>query len=197
MPFEGVDTILEAFERNVKRIPDAEFLGTRVDDHYEWLTFKQVKRNAFNFAAGCAKLELIPSVKADGKDWRFMAIQSKNRFEWITVHLANMYNNCTTVALYDTLGVDATRYIADQTKLTTVSLSVDLLERMLYIKLKDIAMPSENRMLNSLQNIVTLEKVLDQTLVNMAKEAGINIYSYADVIEAGIEFNESVNAFTP
>ena len=30
LPYDGVDTLLKAFRRNVKRIPNHEWLGTRV-----------------------------------------------------------------------------------------------------------------------------------------------------------------------
>lgn len=108
LPFPKIDTILKAFERNVNLSPDDEFLGTRVDNKYKWLSFKQVRMNALNFAAGAHKLGLIPEVEAEGQRWRFMGIQAKNRAEWVIIHLANMYNKCTTVALYDTLGMEAT-----------------------------------------------------------------------------------------
>jgi len=73
-PFPGVDTLLKAFERNCELTPNAEFLGTRTKDTYEWVTYKQVKKQAHNFAAGCVKLGLIPNVQAEGKTWRFMGI---------------------------------------------------------------------------------------------------------------------------
>ena len=70
----GVNTIVKAFERNVKRIPEQEFLGTRNNDHYEWLTFKQTHRLVLNFAAGCQRLGFSPDVEAENKTWRFMGI---------------------------------------------------------------------------------------------------------------------------
>lgn len=81
------------------------------------MTMYQVKKAANNFAAGIAKLGLITTMEAEGKKWRFLGIQSKNRKEWAIIHLSNMYNNTTTIALYDTLGVGASRYILDQTQL--------------------------------------------------------------------------------
>jgi hypothetical protein len=35
-PYDGVDTLLKAFRRNVGRIPDRPMLGTRVGNKYEW-----------------------------------------------------------------------------------------------------------------------------------------------------------------
>jgi hypothetical protein len=36
LPFEGVDTVLKAFERNVDLYPKDDYLGTRVNDQYQW-----------------------------------------------------------------------------------------------------------------------------------------------------------------
>lgn len=52
-------------------------------------------------------------------------------------HLANMHNKTTTVAFYDTLGPDAARYICDQTELTTVACSADLVEKLCKLKQDD------------------------------------------------------------
>lgn len=35
-PYKGVDTLLKAFLRNAKRIPDSPMLGTYVDGEYKW-----------------------------------------------------------------------------------------------------------------------------------------------------------------
>ena len=41
LPFPGVDTLFKAMKRNLERIPNCPWLGTRVGDHYEWLTWKE------------------------------------------------------------------------------------------------------------------------------------------------------------
>jgi len=59
---EGLDTLYKAFERNVKRIPNHEMLGTNNGKSYDWLTFAQVSTLAREFAAGTQELNLIPEV---------------------------------------------------------------------------------------------------------------------------------------
>ena len=39
---EGVDTILKAFQRNCKLMPNHRWFGTRVGNGYKWMTMKQV-----------------------------------------------------------------------------------------------------------------------------------------------------------
>lgn len=72
-----------------------------------------------------------------GEKMRFMGIQSKNRVEWALCHIANMFQKTTTVALYDTLGHQAIKYIVGQTLLSTVSLSLDSLKKLIEHKLSD------------------------------------------------------------
>ena len=56
------------------------------------------------------------------------------------LNLADCYSKITTVALYDTLGKDAMRFIINQTELTTVALSNDLITKFCQLKLDDAQM---------------------------------------------------------
>lgn len=106
LPFDGVDTLLKAFKRNVIRNPDHEYFGTKVkgnitidmshtrqfgEERYEWRTIKQVAEDAENFSLGCMELGLCPEIEGEGKMWRFLGIQSRNCREWYTAHLGNMH----------------------------------------------------------------------------------------------------------
>ena len=65
------------------------------------------------FAAGCQELNLIPEVEGpDGKNFRFLGIQAKNRKEWGIAHIGNFHSGTTTIALYDTLGEEASNRAA-------------------------------------------------------------------------------------
>lgn len=55
-------------------------------------------------SVGIMAFDLAPEIEAEGKKWRFLGIQSKNREEWNLTNWANMHQCITTVALYDTLG---------------------------------------------------------------------------------------------
>jgi|TARA_B110000305_G_C19295555_1_gene566436 long-subunit acyl-CoA synthetase (AMP-forming) len=75
------------------------------------MTVREIVETAKVLAAGFEAMGLTPPVQAEGREWRFMGIQSKNRKEWYLTHLANMHNRGTSVAFYDTLGPEAARYI--------------------------------------------------------------------------------------
>lgn len=111
LPEDGVDTLYKAFMANVEKMPNQPLLGTKGVKSYSWLTFAEAAKQAKFFACGCKEKGLVPEVEAEGRNYRFLGIQAKNRAEWGLAHLANMHNNCTTVALYDTLGVEASIYV--------------------------------------------------------------------------------------
>jgi long-subunit acyl-CoA synthetase (AMP-forming) len=100
-------------DRNLQRIPNSPWLGTRVGDHYEWVTWKEAMDLSQNLSYGIMELELCPEIEAEGKNWRFMGIQSKNRKEWVLTHAADIHQSITTVAFYDTLGPEATMFVIE------------------------------------------------------------------------------------
>ena len=52
-------------------------------------------------------------------------------------HLANMHQGVTTVAFYDTLGPEALKFIVNQTELTTMAVSIDLVSKIAKLKIED------------------------------------------------------------
>lgn len=75
-----------------------------------------------------------------------------------------MYNNATTIALYDTLGIDASRFIIEQCELQTICCSVDIVDKVLQYKSVDLKLPLNQQKCRTLKNMVTFEKVLDESI---------------------------------
>ena len=98
------------------------------------MTLHEVSEKAQEIASGCKALDLVPEVEAEGLTWRFIGIQSKNRKEWVMQHIANFHMGVTTVGLYDTLGDEALKYVINQTELTTILCSDDLVDKILAMK---------------------------------------------------------------
>jgi len=90
-PFPGIDTCMKAIRRNLERIPHHDLLGTRVGDAYEWNTWREVIAMAEDLSHGIMALKLAPEVEAEGRKWRFMGIQAKNRKEWALTNVAGMF----------------------------------------------------------------------------------------------------------
>jgi len=156
-----MDTLYKAMMKryNDPRCAAMEFLGTRNGKIYEWMTYKEMVDTAKLFAAGAMALDLIPEINHDGVPWRFMGLQSKNRKEWNLIHVSNMFNKCTSVGLYDTLGEDAEKFIINETKMTTIACTKDIIKKLLDWKESDNKLEPEAQMLSSLKNIVVLDVI--------------------------------------
>ena len=138
-PAPGINTLYKALYARVNDPTkcDLPFMGTRKGDMYEWMSIKEAASIAKQFAAGCAKLNLTPDMFAEDQTWRFIGIKAKNRKEWGLIHTANYHMGTTTVALYDTLGLDATKYIIDLTKMATIATTADMIKGVLSMKEED------------------------------------------------------------
>ena len=149
------------------------------------MTIKEVADEALLFAKGASKLNLCPEVEAEGTKWRFLGIQSKNRKEWTISHIANMHMKCTTVAMYDTLGEQAMKFVVNQTELTTVACSSDYVKKISQMKIKDKELPEEEQRMHRLVHIVSFEDNLSKEDLELADQAGIKVIPYHQVLEEG------------
>ena len=146
------------------------------------MSIKDTVETARYLAAGCAALDLAPLVEAEGRPWRFLGIQSKNRKEWNLFHLANQFNAITSVTLYDTLGTGASQYICEQTELSTIVTSADLILKICTMKTGED--DPEGKM-KGVKTIVSFEDDVPAQSLKMAEKVGINIMTMNDIIEAG------------
>jgi long-chain acyl-CoA synthetase len=147
------------------------------------MTCREVADIAEHLSYGMELHNLAPVVNAEDKEWRFIAIQSKNRKEWNLTNLANMHQNITTVSLYDTLGVDATKFIVNQTELTTMIVSNDYISKIIKMKAEDDA--AEAPKLFRLKNIVGFEDTVTEEQKEAAKKVGIELFTIFQLVEDG------------
>lgn len=188
VPFPGVDTLFKAVQRNYDRIPNNEWLGTRVGDKYEWMSWKESLEYAQTISYGIKALGLCPEVEGDGRTYRFLGIQSKNRKEWVLTHVANIYQTVTTVAFFDTLGPDANRFIINQTELSTIAVSVDFVKKLCQLKIDDQGMDQVK--MTTLTNLIVFEDDIPQADRDLAEKAGVKLHTFADVYKAGKEADD-------
>ena len=113
------NSILECWYKTVKEKPNNRFMGTRTKNAdgefgaYEWQTFAQVFVAYEEIAKGCKALRLleqIAEINEDGKEWSFMGIWAKNRWEWHTCMLSAMACQATVIGFYDSMGDSAVDY---------------------------------------------------------------------------------------
>lgn len=86
-----------------------------------------------------------------------------------------MRNSITIVPFFDSLGPDALSFVINQTELTTMCIEKNNLD--LLLKVKEIKCPT-------LQNLVLFEEATQEQR-EKAEKAGIKLYDYKEVLEAG------------
>jgi len=96
-----------------------------------------------------------------------------------------MYQGCTTIALYDTLGPDAAKFVFNQTRMATVFCSYEFVASLSKLKMED-AKNGEGKM-TSLKNIVVYEDNIRNEDKSIADEAGLNLVTMSYVIFKGEE----------
>lgn len=149
------------------------------------MTVSQVCEAAKNFAAGCDKLGLIPTIRAEGRDYRFMGIFSKNRKEWNIAHIANMHVQATTVGFFDTLGEDGLRFIINQTEMTTVCVTNETIRKVVEWKKQDNYKAEGDRYLHRLTHLISFDNELTHETAQKGDEVGLKILTFEEVIKQG------------
>uniref|UniRef100_A0A4W6C4T6 long-chain-fatty-acid--CoA ligase n=1 Tax=Lates calcarifer TaxID=8187 RepID=A0A4W6C4T6_LATCA len=145
----GVDTLDKLFEYAAMRSPHSKCLGTREviseeDEHqsngkvfkkvvlgeYCWRSYKEVHTAAYQLSSGLAALEQQPKNN--------IAIFCETRAEWFIAAQACFMNNFTLVTLYSTLGGPAIAHGLNETQVTHVITSRELLETKLKAILSEV-----------------------------------------------------------
>ncbi|XP_066508297.1 fatty acid CoA ligase Acsl3-like [Hoplias malabaricus] len=146
---EGVDTLDKVFEYAVKLFPDRDCLGTRevlceedevqpngkvfkkvILGEYNWLSYGETFRLAQKFGSGLAALGQKPQCN--------IAIFCETRAEWIIAAQACFMYNFPVVTLYSTLGGPAIAHGLNETEVTHIITSKDLLQSRLKEILLDV-----------------------------------------------------------
>lgn len=139
------------------------------------------------------QLGLCPEVEGEDKMWRFMGIQAKNRREWVLTHLADIHQSITTVALYDTLGQDAIRFVVAQTELSTIAVSIEYVKKLAQLKIDDMKMDEQK--MTTLKNLIVFENALTPEDKEIAEQAGISLYTIDELIQIGKDAKPEFKVF--
>ena len=174
------DTLYKAMYLTKERIPNNNWLGTRVGDHYEWITWRDGVEMAEHLSYGIEKLGLASTLEAEDKQWKFMGILAGNRYEWSITHCAGMHQKITSVPLYETLGQDAMKFVINQTKLTCISCSAVNAKKLLILKDEDTTGKTQ-----SLKNLILFENEITDELKTLNEKVGLNMHIFKDVVELG------------
>ncbi len=177
------NTIWKAFDNTVRLHPDRPFMGTRKIlsenklGEYQFRTYREAYYDVRKLAAGMILNDLLPEISTENHGvFKFLGLYSRNRYEWIITDLAGHLNSATAVTFYDTLGEATIEYILNQTQLTTIATESKSLNKL-------IALKKESKTGN-LKNIILFDSPSEKDSKE-AEEAGLVIYTYTQLIEAG------------
>ncbi|KAL0973373.1 hypothetical protein UPYG_G00202590 [Umbra pygmaea] len=180
----GVDTLDKVFEYASRRFPERDCLGTRemikeederqangkvfkkvILGEYRWLSYAETHRSAAQFASGLAAL--------GQKAHKNIAIFCETRAEWVIAAQACFMQNFPLVTLYSTLGGPAIAHGLNETEVTTIITSRELLETRLKLILLEVP---------RLQHII----VVDDTPTKWpGYPRGITVHNMATLQELG------------
>ena len=122
------------------------------------------------------KLNLAVETEGDGKKWNFVGIWAKNREEWTTTHIANMYMTYTTIGFFDSMGVSAVDFILEQTELSTMFTTMEYIKKVIQMK--------KDKLARTVKNFVCFDAFTDKDKEE-CKEHGLNLYHFSEVLEIG------------
>jgi long-chain acyl-CoA synthetase len=106
--------------------------------------------------------------------------------------MAGFFQGVTTVAFYDTLGSDAMRFMCNQTELTTVAMSEEMVGKFSKLKTQD-AEADEHKMYR-VKNLVVFEDTVTNENKELAEKAGLNIYHFNALMAKGAELKAAGTA---
>ncbi|XP_054890258.1 long-chain-fatty-acid--CoA ligase 4 [Poeciliopsis prolifica] len=183
--FPGKDTLDKLFKHAVERFGPADCLGTRevlseeneiqpngkmfkkvILGEYRWLSYNELDSIVSEFGNGLAALDQQPK--------NTIAIFCETRAEWMITAQACFRHNFPLVTFYATLGEDAIAYGLNETGVTHLVTSVELLES----KLKKV-LPQ----ISKLKHII----YVDQKKMNTeGYPEGLSIHSMQAVRDLGV-----------
>ena len=89
------------------------------------------------------------------------------------------------MALYDTLSSEATLAVCYQCQLATIAVSKDQISKLTLLKIEDSRRPREERKMRKFKNIIILEDAVTQKDRQIASDAGLNIYTFEEIVFRG------------
>ena len=121
-------------------------------------------------------MNLVTETEGDGRKWRFVGLWSKNRWEWLACHIANMYYNQTTIGFFDSMGIQAVDFILNQTELSCIFSTSEYISKVIQMKKEKLA--------RTIQFLVCFDDVT-QDQIEQCRAVGVKLYDFKSVIEAG------------
>ena len=108
-PYDGVETLYDAFQRGLRISGDSQCMGHRNGDKFVWTTYNEVEKRAKDFGSGLVAEGIKP-----GGDI-YIGIIGVNCLDWVVAQLGSVFYSVVFVPMYDTLGDEAMSHILQKT----------------------------------------------------------------------------------
>ncbi|XP_059098131.1 fatty acid CoA ligase Acsl3-like [Tigriopus californicus] len=193
----GVDTVSKAFNYSVKKFGQKECLGIRevhgIEDEvqqngkvfqklslgdYQWLSYNEVQTQAHAFGRGLRDLGLKPGSK--------ISMFAETRAEWMIACLGAFSQNIHICTVYTNLGNDAVIHALNETEVTVVVTSHELLPKFSMI------LPSCPK----LSHVIYMEDPVQTTPTDKFKP-GVQILPFRGLVSVGRDKVESIPTEEP
>lgn len=115
---------------------------------------------------------MCPDTEGEDKQWNFLGIWMKNRWEWTASLLACMYYKVTAVGFYDAMSNEQVDFILNQTELKTLVCTQDYASKVIAMKKDGLA--------DRVSSLIVTDEV-KPALLQAAQEVGIEVHTYAAV----------------
>lgn len=199
-PYKNRSLIQNNIEKMIK-FKDRDCIGRRklisgdkYEDHYTYFTYGEVYQMSTNFAKNIhvQSKKLVYEDDYNNIHFKLLGIFAKNCTEWIITDMGCQMDSITTVTLYATLGHEAFKHICDESLITTICVSPDLVDLLIENKIK--------------QNITTLQYAIlfDYTTncpsdaKTKLEKAGFEVLLFTDLIKPNNEVKyEDLEISTP
>ena len=132
---------------------------------YKWRSFRDAELEATHFGRGIRELGVIPRER--------VAIFAETRAEWMIAAQGLFKHSCGVATIYATLGEDGITHAINQTEVSVIITSHDLMP-----KVKKII-----RKIPMVRTVIYFEDQLHETNVDGMED--LNVMAYRKVIEMG------------
>ncbi|KAH9495263.1 Long-chain-fatty-acid--CoA ligase 5 [Bulinus truncatus] len=170
-PVHDCTVVSDVLFRGKKLSNNGPCLGARTgkDRAYEWMTYQQVIDQVREFGSGLIYKGIKPQNNT------FIGIYATNRPEWTIADYGSHLYSMVPVPLYDTLGLDACKFIINQCEMQLIVVDSE-------VRVKNLM--SLKQELTSLTTIVMIETVTEE-LKKSVEEMGLELLSFKELLALG------------
>jgi len=177
--YPDVQTLYDGFLRGCRVAGNKPCIGYRpnLKSPYKWLTYNEVKTRAENFGAG-----LVGLCGCKGDNSQMLGIYARNMVEWVIGEKGSLMYSMVLIPLYNTLGDQAMRWIAQQTEMEIMIIENG---KALAEFERDVFNHPEGKFV---KKVVLIQKTAeDAELIARVEAMGKTIYDFDDVEKYGQE----------